>query len=506
MKTSHVILILTLTLLTASASWGQDTSGQQPGNVPPDSAQPQPQQPVPAYGEENPAPLITDNPPISGLDTPNLEPHAAPLSYLQAGAHGFETIDSNIQNSVNGTPGIHDITVALGSLELQRLWRNYDLAIDYLGGAGYYTLGKNDFKLIQEMGVNQKITWKRGQLGIRDAFSYQPEGTFGSAYGSVASTGAGLGGENAFFGGTVLGSLGQVPRIMNISTVDMVENLSPKSALTVAAGYGFVHFLDNNLGTTFIGNSQFTAQAGYDRLLGPRDQAALVFGYQQFHFSTGLSFKVDLVQFMWGHRSSGRMDFLIAAGPQVIQLDNVFTPATSLGQIMFPPCTFGAGFQVLCPTNDIRLTAAGRARLRYQFSKASMDIGYNHYTTSGSGFFAGAETDLVHVDLIKPLRRNWTVYGDTGYTRNSRVLPSACVATPSNPCPGVTANVYQYGFIGGGVRRMISHDFRAFASYQFNDLYFDSSFCQSNLPCNRTSLRSTGTIGLDWTPRPMRLD
>ena len=151
-------------------------------------------------------------------------------------------MSSNVQNSLGGS-STSTISDALGSLELQRLWSNYDLSLDYLGGVGYYNAGGIGLKQIEELGVNQKITWKRGELGIRDAFSYQPEGTFGNAYGSVATIGAALGGQSAFFGGTALGALGQVPRIMNLSLVDVVENLTPKSSVTATGGYGFVHFL-----------------------------------------------------------------------------------------------------------------------------------------------------------------------------------------------------------------------------------------------------------------------
>src|SRR5580658_5509010 len=265
-------------LVAFSAARGQDSSAQQPAGTTPDGS---PQQPVPAYGPDNSVPPISENPPISGLDMPNLEPHAAPLSYLQAGAHVTETVSSNLANSLGGS-GIGTISDALGSLELQRLWSNYDLAVDYFGGVGYYNVNGLGLKQIEELGLNQKITWKRGEVGIRDAFSYQPEGTFGSAYGSVGTTGAALGGESTFFGGTGLGSLGQVPRIMNLSLLDVVENLTPKSSVTLTGGYGFVHFLENEPGSdnSFIGNSQVSGQIGYNRLLGLHDQGALVYGYQ----------------------------------------------------------------------------------------------------------------------------------------------------------------------------------------------------------------------------------
>jgi len=498
-----------LPLLGLTAAWGQDSSPQQPAGSTPDSS---PQQPAPAYGPDNSAPSIAENPPISGLDMPNLQPHAAPLSYLQAGVHLSESVSSNLQNALGGSDTA-TISDGLGSLELQRLWSNYDLSLNYLGGVGYYSVNGVGLKQIEELGVNQKITWKRGELGIRDAFSYQPEGTFGSAYGSVATIGAAAGGQSAFFGGTALGALGQVPRIMNLSLVDLVENLTPKSSVTVTVGYGFVHFLGNEpgTGTSFIGNSQVSGQVGYSRLLGPHDQGALVYGYQGFSFSTGVSFHSHVIQLMWGHRISGRMDFLIGAGPQFTQISNVFTPVsnpTSADQV--PPCQFGGTLTnpVLdCPTNTLRISAAGRASLRYRFPKVSLDLMYDHYLTSGAGFFAGAESDVARLTASRPLGRIWSAFADLGYSRNSRVLASTCSpGEAGGSCSGVSADVYQYGFAGLGVRRNLGRSFKAFASYQFNELAFDSSYCGSAGPCNRISQRSVVTIGLDWSPRPIRLD
>ena len=256
------------------------------------------------------------------------------------------------------------VSNGLGSLELKRLWSNYDLSLSYLGGVGYYNVGGVGVKQIEELGLSQKITWKRGELGIR-TLSYQPEGTFGSSYGSIASAGAGLSGVAALFGGAGLGALGQVPRIMNLGLIDAVQNLTPKSSITATAGYGFVHFLDNEPGTgsSFIGNGQLTAEVAYDRLLGPHDQAAIMYAYQAFSFSTGVNFHSHVIQLMWGHRISGRMDFLCSAGPQFTQINNVLTAVSSpTSADTIPPCQLGGSLTSLvleCPTSDFRVGAAG---------------------------------------------------------------------------------------------------------------------------------------------------
>lgn len=530
MSKRHSLWVFVVFLLAVGASRAQDTSGQDssaqtaPGQEPAN-----PQQPVPAYGPEGGVPSIAENPPISGIDLPNLEPHGAPLSYLQAGAHFFQSVDSNIQNSLGGSE-TQSITDALGSLELQRLWRNYDLALDYLGGAAYYNVNGIGWKQIQEMGVIQKISWKRGQLAVRDAFSYQPEGNFGSAYGSTATTGAALSGAGAFFGGSALGELGEVPRIMNVAVADVVENLTPKSAITAAGGYGFVHFLGNAPNsalasspafTSFIGSNQITGEVGYDRVLGPHDQGALIFADEKFNFSTGLDFNSQVIQLMWGHRISGRMDFLVSAGPQFLELNGVSGPP-----VANPNCVPGGAtcanpptpcepvlvgpFPIYesCPYSDFRISASGRVNMRYQFPKVGLDAGYSHYISSGSGLFAGAETDVAHLTVTRPLSRTWTGFVDIGFSRNSRILPSGCggSATATGSCGVANAGTYEYAFAGGGLRRTLSRSWRGFVSYQFNDLIFGSGYCVAQTPCNRTSQRQVGTIGVEWTPRPIRLD
>jgi hypothetical protein len=91
------------------------------------------------------------------------------------------------------------------------------------------------------------------------------------------------------------------------------------------------------------------------------------------------------------------------------------------------------------------------------------------------------------------------VNGDVGYTRNSQILPGIA---------GVAAQAqsYQYEYAGGVAHRQLGRYFGLFLSYQFNRLAFDSSFCTAPGPCANTSLRHVAAVGLDWHPRPIRLD
>jgi hypothetical protein len=513
-------VVLTLILLTAAlgGAQAQDTSTPPAtGGTPDTQTSPgssssgansqdtnsqTPQQPIAPYGQDNPAPVVTENPPITGIDTPSLEPHSAPLSYLQPGVTASESVITNGADVLGGS-GVNSISRALASMTLQRLWSHYDLALDYVGGVGYYDVAGQGFKLLQQLDFQQKVTWKRGELAVRDSFSYLPEGNFGAAYGALGSQSiASLGSTafSSFWGNTALGTLGLAPRIMNLSMADASEYLSPKSAVTAAGGYALTHFYgdDEATGTQFIGNSEVSAQVGYDRVVSTKTQIALMGGYQGFDFTEGTAFHSWIIQAMYGYRISGRMDFLIGAGPQFTDISETETYCSNP---LYPvsSCTANGGSLETAIVKDQRIGAAGRVRLRYQFSKFSTELTYERFETSGSGFFAGAQTDIARFVASRPLSRVWQISADLGYERSARIQP----ATPG---AGVDANTYSYGFAGVAVHRAFSHNFYAYASYQFNELAFDSSYCGSSAVCNRISNRNVGTIGFDWTPRPIRLD
>ncbi len=454
--------------------------------------------PLAAYGQENPSSAASENPPISAVDLPGLEPHAAPESFLLAGLHFSETADSNVANRLNGS-SVGLITRGLGSLTLQRLWKRYDLAFDYLGGVADYNRQNVGVEQIQQLDVDNRINWKRGQLAIRDSFSYLPEGNFGAGgYGGMGLGGLGLGllgagafagQSNAFFQGNEI-SLGVTPRLTNLGLVDVVENLTPKSAITAAAGYGLVHFFGNLLSEageniSFIGSREYTGEVAYDRVLNAKNQVAILYGYQAFDFTdVKTTFHANIIQLMYGHRVSGRMDFLVSAGPQ---FTHVGTVLNVLGI-----------FDVPISANHIG--AAGRVVFRYRFPKTYLTLSFQRYETTGSGLFAGAESDIARIQATRPIGRVWDFFSDLGYTKNTRLEFAASA---------VNAGSFSYGYGGVGVHRQVGRSFRLFASYQFNELGFDTS-CPvpgtSGSACGHLSQRQVGTVGVDWTLRPIRLD
>jgi hypothetical protein len=446
---------------------------------------------------------VIENPPLSGLDEPSFEPGYGARSYLLPSAQLNEAVDTNPASTLGSKTVIKNVTRGLGSLTLQKLWKIHPLDVAYVGGVSHY-YGKtgNTFQ-IHSLAATQRLLWRTGQLAFRDSFSYLPQGNFGfSSFGGAGAAGGGgglggLGGGVGTGGGIAggggggvfpngqFGSLGNQPRVTNSSIVDLTQAFSPRSSVVLSGGYGLTTFI--NAPTGYINSQQTTGLAGYNYQLSRHDQLALTYAFQEFHFPrTGSgSFNVNVWQVLYGHRISGKLDLKLGGGPQWIH---------SYGSSQVLPGVF-------LPNNRSLVSGAGRASLTYRMSdRTNMILNYSHYTTPGSGFFAGSNTDMVRLALNHSLSRRWSLLTDTGYSRNSRVLPNQTTLVHN-------ASTYTYWYAGGALRRQLGRHLGAFASYQYDSIGFNSGLCTASNPrCSRVSARHLGLIGLDWTPRPIRLD
>jgi hypothetical protein len=472
-------------LLSAMMAAGQTDAGT--GQAPDDS---QRNTPAPAFGQEAPAVVVNENPPISALDQPSLEPNIQPRSMLLGGVEGAESLDSNIGSDAR--PAWHSVSRALAGLTLQRLWSRYQVEGAYVGGASYYNAAGNGWRQVHDLQAQTAVLWRTGQLTIRDSFSYLPEGEFGGgSFGGaggfqlgLGGLGAGMGVLGSGFGGQfggqfgilgsgTIGSLGQSPRFNNVTMLEAVQGLTPRSSVTAAASYGLVHFTDSTQG--FINSQQAAAQGGYNYSISRKDQIAVTYGFQSFHFPAAVgadNVTSHVVQGMYGHRVSGRMDFEIGAGPQWTRIQDPFTG-----------------------TNN-RLSVAGRAILRYRFKQTATSLSFVRFDSSGSGFFAGAQSNVASFQISRVLGRKYNAVGNVGFAHNQRLQSAAL---------GVAATSYNYAFAGFTVRRQFGYNWGAFLGYQWNDQIFDTCPVVGTF-CNRISVRHVATIGVDWHFRPIRID
>ncbi|HEX3320624.1 MAG TPA: hypothetical protein VHR84_07970 [Terriglobales bacterium] len=440
-----------------------------------------PNQPAPAFGQETPPQQATENPPLSGLDEPVFEPGSDVKNYIQPGLAVSESLDTNAAGDFSNAK-VRSVTRVLGSLAVQRIWSRFDAGLDYVGGAGIYThgLGTRQVHSLDSFG---RTFWRNGHLTLRNNFSYLPEGTFGfGSYGGVggfpfggAIGGGGVGGFGGalhFFGVGQLGTLGNEPHLTNLSTIDIAQHLTPRSSVTFTAGYGIGHFTDDT--QNLVDSRQTAAQVGYNYVLSRKDQIGLIYGYQHFQFpGGGNTFNTHLGHIMYGRAITGRMSFVIAAGPQVTELrDPVFG-------------------------NTNRLTGSGRASLHYRFPKTTFAFVYSRYNTTGSGFFAGAESDIIRFNVTRALGRKYEGFADVGYSRNKRLQDSFL---------GVNAAHFNSIYAGTGVHRQLTRELRLFLTYQFAEVSFDDALCAGDPSCSHSGQRHVVTVGLGWRPRPVRLD
>jgi hypothetical protein len=478
------LIVLLLFLILVQANMRAQGEAQEPsgGN--------QQSNPVAAPSSRKAPPSIAENPPITGLDMPGLETNVARRSFFIPGAQVSEALDSNI-GSEPGATAIHPETRVLGSLALQKLWSRYNLLVDYVGGGAFYHGTSFGPEQIHALNFVNRFVWPKGQFAIRDAFSYLPEGTFGfgafgggSAYGGYQSVlsgigfglpAGGFGSSLNFFGAGQFGSLGLEPLISNVTVVDFAESLSPRSSVTLAGAYAIQHYTDNPL--NLIDSRQTSAQAGYDYALNAKDMLAVLYGFQQFHYPSFVgagTFKTNLINLFYGHRISGRLDFVIGAGPQITHTQDP---------------VFGAKKTV---------AGSGRFSLRYRYPKTAFALSYEHYNNSGSGLFAGASSDVAQLTISRPAGRKWDWVSDIGYSHGNQLQRSIA---------GVNAGSLSYGYVGFALRRQLGRQFGAFISYQFNDEGFGNAFCGVGVPtCDKVADRHVVAVGLDWHPRPIRLD
>ena len=180
---------------------------------------------------------------------------AAPLSYLQPGATFSESAESNA-GSVLGGGGVSSVTRALGSLTLKRLWSHYNLALDYIGGAGLLQHCRPRFHIAAADGYRSEDHLEAGtviaarQLQLSARRQLRRVVWFAGIGGSRVAREVRL---SAGFGEAVLWEIWDWRRaFMNVSVVDVSESLSPKSSLTAAGGIRLHPFLRNRPDGQFV--------------------------------------------------------------------------------------------------------------------------------------------------------------------------------------------------------------------------------------------------------------
>lgn len=431
--------------------------------------------PAPAFGQNAPI-LSAENPPVSGLDEPALELRTATRSFVAPGLQLSESADTNPNNQL-GTSDLSSITRILGALDLQQFWPRSDLFLEYVGGGAFYS-NPYQARQLHAAGVEGVTRWRTGQATVRDAFSYLPDGSFNLGFGGVPgfgiATGQGMGtGLAGALPGSIrndtLGSVGDIPRLANTAILDVVQAINPMSAFTVAGAFSDAHFYDST--NTLLNSDQVTVQGGYSRLLSRHDQIGAIYAFQIFQFpqTTGGQVYDNIVNVRWSHTISGRMSLIAGVGPQYTELEQ-------------------GGY-------DKHWSVSARVQLHYKLAHSSLVATYEKFTSAGSGFFAGANTQAARFGYTRPLGRTWEFFGDLAYSRNDRLQALGFV----------NATHYDEGSAIAVLRKHLGRTYDFFVSYRFSEVGFDAPVPGGGGTGN-LSRRQSATIGVQWHPTPTRIE
>jgi hypothetical protein len=502
MKRLATQTVLTLGLLATCvpSTWAQSTTDQNASGT------------VPVATGLDTTTQMSENPPLSGLDQPSFEPGFGTRSYLAPKVELSESVDSNGLGNFSSS-NVTESTRALGSLELQKLWKLHPLDVDYVGGVDWYNGANGRVYQVHSLAATQRFLWRTGQLALRDSFSYLPEGAFGfgsfggaGAFGGGGLGGGGMGGGTGIFSNGSFGSIGT--QVTNMAIADVTQYLSPRSSVVVTGGYGLTHFLSRppialcpSNASCYFNSQETIAQAGYNYQISRKNQVAVVYAFEELHFpgASAGSLNVNLWQIQFGHRISGKLDLLVGGGPEWVHRSQ--PQAEFLGIPTGLPCLNTSALLTCVNVKSSFITGSAQVSLRYRVSaRTNVSLSYLRFISSGSGFFGGAKTDTGRFTVNHALGRHWNVLLDTGYSQNSRLLGTTSVAA------GGAAN-YNYWYFGAGARRRVGRHLGIFGSYQYNAFAFGSGGCNATgSGCGASYGRNVLLLGVNWTPEPIRLD
>ncbi len=477
MKKCSWTLIFVLAVL--GRSWPQAESEPQPADATVQSSLP------PEAPPSDDTTRVVQPSALSGLGPPSL-PSAVTLeqSYFLAGAYVSQGAEIDRGSIPQNSSSLFPSAQISGTASLLKFRSRSATTIDYLGGANLYygnvgEFGADKQQLQQLVHVDQRFWWRKGQLILEDSFGNISSGTFGSSsFGGAAlynlifaAPGAGVPsapGVSDFFGADQFDDV-QQPRIENTSGAELAEALTPRSSITAVGAFSIADYPANP--GNFVDSGEVSAQVGYNYQLSRKDELAIVYGYQSFRFPQGAAgnIRANVAQLVFGRTVSRRMHVLLAAGPELTSLDAGNTRQTNISA--------AAGFH-------------------YQMRRVGFDLSYSRLVTSGSGLFAGANSNVGQFSLGRQMSRAWTADLNAGYVKLSAIEPSTEVP------PG---SAYQYWFAGAAIERRMARYIRLFAGYQFNSEKLPSTFCDVSGSCNGFTRQNTVSVGINWNARPFRL-
>jgi hypothetical protein len=473
---------LLLLLVTSEAGWPQTEGRQATADIAQSATPASTTDADPALNSAHTPPWQIDN--SLGL------PPEAPTSFFMADIFGIQGGETDTGLTTSSGWGAY--SRALAGLHFLKVKHRFETAVDYRAGDFFQDRELSPHRPLQELNATQLVLWKKGELSLADSMSNYIGGSFGSPWFGGASlynlnaggTGAGIPstlGASNLFGVLSFGGIGQGEHFTNISQAEVSQFLSRRSIFSVAAGYGITNFFDRQ--QNFINSSQISGLVDYSYELSPKSDIGLASAYQTFIFpKNNGSVVTNLVELTYLRQVSRRLSLQMGGGPELERIR----------QVTIIP--HGSEIEEVNHTRARNVAAFGS--LVYQSRQANLDMSYSRGVTSGSGFYAGARSDVGMLSVSRPLSRAWNVDSSAGYAHLTEVGQRQLIAPTQS---------YQFWFAGLAVGRELSRHWNVFASYQYNSESFASTICVASGICDHVA-RNVAVIGLHWRTRPYRLD
>lgn len=458
-------------------------------NAEPQTQQNQPEQPIPAYhsplvpvetnDETNGQGAANDTRPLSGVQYTSAENITNNRSYWQP---RFDLSGSGDSNPAEGAANTSWGTWAsfLGGVDIHHTSGASDMLLTYTGGGMYSNDAAAPSGTVQQLGLSEKLTFRRSVLSLFDQLSYLPQASLGfGGVGGTPLTGTGAIGLGPGFtaGQSILTGQGQ--NLGNSAVVQLETFLTPRSSITMAGGYALMHFFGNNL----LNSSDPMFQGGYNYRLTTHDTIAFLYAFSDFRYSSvNQSIYTHSIEGSYGLQLTGRLAFQVAAGPEwtMFQQPTGTTGGTGGGTGASKPSTTNLYWTL-------------NTALNYQYQRTGLGVTYWHGVTAGSGVLPGASSDSFTGSVTRRMSPMFSSGLTAGYARNA-ALPVTGSTVP--------AATFDYWFGGVSLAHPISQTLALTLSYQAQYQTTNANFCIGK-SCGTSFVRHLITVGLSWHQRPL---
>ena len=415
-------------------------------------------------------------PSLSGIDDAGLEAQPQGHWFFKPVLYGVQEVGSGVPDE-SGTIPVSSITRGYGGLLLDRKWSHYALGLGCLAGGSVFAAATVNTQQADQGIAQQQISWGSGRLLMLDFFSYLPEGGFGGlSFGGLGLSELALGDYLSLITSAKLGllnpsqfaSFGSSQRLSNVAVVEADQRITPRSSITALVSYGTLHFFTQGL----LNDQQQTAQLGYNYLLSPRSEIALLGGYQNFGIGgVSSAFRAEFADVVYKRQVSRRLSLTGGGGPVVSE----FNPKFSSG-----------GRQV---------SGMGLAVASYELRSTRLYADFLSYVNAGSGYLLGAHTYRATVGTDHDFGARWTGFLALGYARSAALEQQSLLVFDLTGRQSFSSS-----YVNLQLSRQLTPHLKAFALYTLSSERFDSTAVCSTPTCGLSNLRQMGGIGLSWTP------